>query len=75
RRPWEGKRGRIAVVKTFTFLSLPFILAEALTGIISHSTGELSIPPSLGIGTVIDVCVLLAGLSVLIYRLRIHRVP
>ncbi len=70
RRPWQGKRGRFAVVKTFAFISIPFILAEALTGILSHITGELSIPPLLGLGTVIDVCVLLAGLSVLVYHSR-----
>lgn len=68
RRPWEGKRGRIAVVKTFAFTSIPFILVEALTGIVSHLTGELSIPPLVGAGTVIDVCILLAGLLTAMYR-------
>jgi hypothetical protein len=72
RRPWEGKEGRIPMLKTFAFVSIPFILAEAVTGIISHFTGELSIPPPLGLGTVVDVVLLLAGLSTLVYWLRVR---
>jgi len=70
KRPWKGERKKIAMLKTFAFFSLPFVLAEAVTGIASHLTGELSIPPIVGLGTIVDVCVLFAGFSSLTYYKR-----
>ncbi len=65
RRPWKG---RMAVVKAFMFTSLPFVLAEAATGVASVLTGQLSVPPPLGAGTVVDAAILAAGLSVALVR-------
>ncbi len=64
RRPWKGGKDRMAVVKAFAIVSLPFILAEAMTGIISFISGELRIPPSFGVGMAVDLTILLAGLAV-----------
>jgi hypothetical protein len=58
------------VVKAFAFTSLPFVIAEAGTGVISFATGMLMIPPLVGIGTGIDLVILLAGVVVAVLRLR-----
>ena len=41
---------------------------EALTGIVSCDTGQLSIPPSMGVGTVVDLAILLTGIAVAVLR-------
>jgi hypothetical protein len=68
KRPWRGETKRKAVLKTFTIASVPFILAESVTGVVSLLTGWLSIPPAIGVGTVVDLIILLAGLGVAILR-------
>jgi hypothetical protein len=42
--------------------SMIFMIAEAVTGIVSFFTGALSIPPILGLGTAVDVTILILGL-------------
>jgi len=49
--------------------SLPFVLAEAGTGTASMLTGQLSIPPLVGPGTVVDGAVLAMGLAVAVTRM------
>ena len=74
RRPWKGGKDRIAVLKAFTAFSAPFVLAEAATGVVSLMTGQLSIPPLLGVDTAADVSILLVGFSVAILRaIRVTR--
>jgi subtilase family serine protease len=68
RRPWKGGKDKMAVTKAFIIFSLPFVLAEAATGIASYVTGQLSIPPALGSGTAVDLGVLVAGLVVVLAR-------
>jgi len=68
RRPWRGESSRGSMRTAFAFTSLPFVIAEAATGILSHLTGLLSIPPIMGPGTVVDVAVLVAGAIVAIRR-------
>jgi len=68
KRPWRGGKDRMAVAKAFTFTSLPFVLAEAVTGITSYLTGQLSIPPALGIGTAIDLSILVSGMVIVLAR-------
>ena len=58
----------MAVAKAFIVFSLPFILAEVATGIVSALTGTLSIPPLLGVGTVADALILVAGVAVAVIR-------
>ena len=68
KRPWKGGKDGMAVVKAFVMTSMPFVFAETVTGIVSFLTGLLSIPPSVGIGTAMDMAILLAGLVVGIAR-------
>jgi hypothetical protein len=68
RRPWKGRKDRMAVVKAFAITSLPFVLLEAATGTISSLTGSLSIPPLLGAGAAIDLAILLSALAVALVR-------
>ena len=70
RRPWRGGAGGMATFKAFAFTSLPFVIAEATTGIVSLLTGLLSIPPVLGPGTLVDSGILVAGLAVALNRAR-----
>jgi parallel beta-helix repeat protein len=57
-------------LSTWLLVVLPFVITEALTGVISFFTGILSVPPLFGIGMVVDSTILIAGLIVfvLIYR-------
>jgi hypothetical protein len=68
RRPWKSGKDRMAVAKAFAFASLPFVVAEAGTGIVSLFTGQLSIPPLMGVGTAVDLSILMAGISVAMLR-------
>jgi len=69
RRPWKDGKGRMAVTKAFMFTSMPFVLAEAATGVASFLTGQLSMPPLVGAGTAVDLAILLAGIVVAILRI------
>jgi hypothetical protein len=74
RRPWKGGKDRMAVAKAFLITSLPFVLAESVTGIVSFSTGAFSIPPVVGIGTAVDLSILLLGILVPLLRLMSKRI-
>lgn len=56
------------MAKAFAITSLPFIAVETTTGVVSLLTGQLSIPPLLGIGTSVDMVILMAGLGVGVLR-------
>jgi hypothetical protein len=58
----------MAVAKAFMITSMPFVLAEAGTGIVSFATGELRMPPFVGVGTAIDLAILLSGMAVALVR-------
>ena len=64
KRPWRGEKDAMAVVKAFVITSLPFVVAEAMTGIVSFSTRELRVPSSVGVGVAVDLFILLMGLGV-----------
>jgi len=71
RRRARGREGeRNSATIAFATTSLPFVLAEAATGILSYFTGSLSIPPLLGIGTFVDGGILAAGFAVAVLRAR-----
>ncbi len=71
RRSAQGHEGgRSSAIVAFATTSLPFVLAEAATGILSHFTGLLSIPPLLGVGAVVDGGILAAGVTVAVLRGR-----
>jgi ABC-type transporter Mla maintaining outer membrane lipid asymmetry permease subunit MlaE len=48
---------------------MPFVLAEVVTGIVSLFTGHLSIPPAAGVGTAVDIAILVTGILVIVLRL------
>jgi len=63
-------RGRTSALRTFFFTALPFVVAEAATGVASAMTGAFAIPPILGIGTILDAGILVAGALVSFLRVR-----
>jgi len=69
RRPWKGGKDRMAVAKAFAIASMPFVVAEAVTGVISFATGQLPMPPATGTGMAVDAGILIAGLAVSLYRI------
>jgi len=50
---------------SFLILAFPFVVVEIVTGVVSHLTGFLSIPPLFGLGIMLDVAILTIGLVVL----------
>jgi hypothetical protein len=68
KRPWNGGKDRMAVAKAFILTPMPFVAAEAATGVISFLTGELSVPPVVGVGMAVDCTILILGLVVLVAR-------
>jgi len=68
KRPWKGGKDRTAMAKVFLFTSMPFVMAEMVTGVVSFLTGQLSIPPLIGYGTAVDLAILIAGISVAVLR-------
>ena len=70
KRPWKGARGPRAMLGAFAATALPFVVAEAATGAVSLLTGLLSIPPILGVGTAVDLGILLGGVALLADRVR-----
>jgi len=60
RRPLKIVKGN----KWYTWMVvvLPFVVAEALTGIISLLTDALCVPPLLGAGLIVDLTILIIGL-------------
>jgi subtilase family serine protease len=67
-----GSRPRL---RAFALTALPFVALEAGTGVASLLTGLLTIPPLLGVGTAVDVAILVVGVAVPIQRARRRRSP
>lgn len=70
KRPIPFGDSRRRKLKTFILLSGPFVIAEALTGLVSLILGVPSIPPLIGWGTALDLALLLCGVIVAIAFLR-----
>ena len=68
RAPWAVTGGGPSAAKAFLLAVLPFLLAEAATGVVSLATGLLSIPPNIGPGTAVDAAILAAGIAVSLWR-------
>lgn len=73
KRPWNGGKDRMAVAKAFAIMTMPFVFAETMTGIVSLLTGQLSIPPAVGIGTALDLAILIVGVMAPLIRLAKDR--
>lgn len=69
RAPWAVTGGGPSAAKAFLFVVLPFLAAEAATGVVSLATGILSIPPGIGLGTAVDLSILVAGVIVALLRI------
>jgi PKD repeat protein len=54
----------------FATTSLPFVLAEVATGVLSYFTGLLAIPPIVGLGLAVDVVILGVGVGVAVWKSR-----
>jgi parallel beta-helix repeat protein len=71
KRPLKFK-GKLKKNRWYTFLIgvLPFAAAESATGVISLFTGHLRVPPILGVGMIVDLIILIAGIlsSIVIFR-------
>ena len=65
RRTWKDGMG---VLKAFMIVSMPFVLVEAATGILSLSFEPLRIPPLNGWGTGVDCVIFAVGLLFLAAR-------
>jgi hypothetical protein len=63
-------RGRANAGRTFLLTAFPFVAVEAATGVASAMTGVLAIPPILGLGTITDTNILIAGALVSFLRVR-----
>jgi len=61
-RPWKGEDGQESEVRAFLVAGLPFIAAEIATGVVSYLTGLLSIPPLIGLGSLVDSAILAGGI-------------
>jgi len=73
RAPWPtGSRRKLLA---FLFVAVPFVVAEGATGVLSHLTGLLTLPPILGLGTAVDAAILVAGIVVSAYRVRLAKPP
>ena len=71
RAPWHtGSRPRL---RAFLVTGLPLVSLEAGTGVVSHLTGLLAIPPFLGVGTGVDVAILSIGIVFSTRRTRSTR--
>lgn len=68
RAPWPT--GTRRALRAFVFAAMPFVAAESATGVVSLLTGLLAIPPLLGMGTAVDLAMLVAGIVVSAYRVR-----
>ncbi len=58
----------MVAVKDFVIASVPFVVIEAATEIVSFATGQLLIPPLVGVGMLVDAAILVAGLVVALVR-------
>ena len=67
RSPGKDRRARRAALKGAVVFALPFIVLEGVTGVVSLTTGLLSIPPLLGVGTLVDLAILTAGVATSVY--------
>ena len=72
---WSARRasrpsGTHRRLRAFALVTLPFVLAEIATGVVSVFTGLLAIPPLVGAGTAVDLGILVAGVVVSVYRVR-----
>jgi hypothetical protein len=59
----------MAMAKAFAITSMPFVIAEAATGVLSLAFEPLRIPPSIGWGTGLDIFILVTGLVLSVLRL------
>jgi len=65
RRPWKRLETREAVLKSWCAMSLPLLVVESATGVVSFFTGLLAVPPIMGLGMIVDLLILVSGVAAL----------
>jgi hypothetical protein len=64
KRPFISEEGNEKKGFTFLAVAFPFVLAETLTGILSMFVPAIEVPPWFGLGMILDLAILIAGLVV-----------
>ncbi|MFQ6127711.1 MAG: OmpL47-type beta-barrel domain-containing protein [Thermoplasmata archaeon] len=62
KRPFVSEDGKKRKGITFLAIALPFIVAELTTGILSLFISSIRIPPWIGLGTLVDLAILVSGI-------------
>jgi hypothetical protein len=64
KRPFVSKDGEQRRGFTFLAIALPFVLVEISTGILSLLVPAIEVPPWFGLGMILDLAILIAGIVV-----------
>jgi len=59
----------MTVMNAFAIASMPFVLAEAATRVVSFLIRQLSVPLLVRAGTAVDLTLLITGLAIMIFRM------
>ncbi len=73
KRPWKGSEDKRGMLVAFLVLSMPFVVAEAITGLLSLLLGVLPVPPAFGLGMMVDLVILVAGMLISLARFSLAR--
>lgn len=73
KRPWKGREDKRATLVAFFVFSMPFVVTEAITGLLSLLLGVLPVPPAFGLGMLVDLTILAAGILLSFARLSLSR--
>lgn len=64
KRPFISEEGKEKRAFTFLAVAFPFVLAEIFTGILSLFVPAIEVPPWFGLGMILDLAILIAGVVV-----------
>ena len=70
RKPLRWPKSRMTFLSSWSVISLPFVVAEAATGLLSLFIESLRVPPILGLGMGVDCAILAFGIAFMLVRLR-----
>ena len=70
-----GHAERKGALRALILAAPPSVVRKATTGVVSLFTDFLSIPPVLGMGTAVDLTILVVGSAVAVYRVVKDRSP
>ena len=73
KRPWKGRKDKKDMLVAFLVFSLPFVVIETITGLLSLFLGILPVPPTFGFGMLVDSIILAAAILLSFARLLLPR--